>query len=144
MVKIKIPERDSVKVVEAEEGDLALLVYNTKLGYSEAGIFGVFEGVVNHAPKKVYGGFRKFYYRDYIRIGRPMLLKPCIDLGGEKVPIIEIPTYYKPGFFDFAITRLLGEVYAGQDEVIRQFQNWPGFEAHAEWISRLRKPYLEN
>ena len=45
-------------------------------------------------------------------------------------------------FYYFKIRGLIEEIHSGKDNIVRRLENLAGYEAHADWIKKLQKPYL--
>lgn len=127
MVKLNVCYDRKIKEtreVNIEEGDLVLVVHEGYYGHPSV-ILGVFD-----SGEEAKG---------YFHLWRPLLLRKTIGLGGIKIPIIE----YKRHKFSYKEDeRGLVELHAGKEEIVGLLKKLPGFEMHAEWVSRLEKPYL--
>jgi len=138
MAKIIIPER-KIEVfkpgleIDLEEGELILLLNGKRVdekGIVNSAIVGVFNGILEEFDKQKYGG----HYQDksYIKMRGVRVIKP-----------IDITRGLSDEYKTFLISRQIKSIYSPQDKIVETLQLWPGFEAHAEWVARLRKPYSE-
>ncbi|MBS3076018.1 hypothetical protein J4429_06210 [Candidatus Pacearchaeota archaeon] len=71
-------------------------------------------------------------------LGNYYILKRCEKFGGLCVPLVET----KSGLIN--VSSRLRDFYVGQESIVKALQSWECFEAHAEWIARLRKLYIED
>ncbi len=139
MTKIIIPKDITTKIrsVEVEEGDL-MLILTDHMENSFA--FGIFEDVKIRPGTNPYAQNTE---ENRITLKPSLILKtqerfghvvlPCFAIYGGK--IVNREGAYR-------VNRGLLEVYCGQNEIVTKLKNTKGFEAHAEWISRLVKPYI--
>ena len=141
MTKIIVPRELERKCEEfsVKENDLILVMKKVK-SKSTHPIFGIFSEVNN----------------DKLRIIQPYILKPCESLGGGLyVPIVEAIQYnYDYGrvrppsnlspedrYTYVKISPSLQKLFSGQDDIVKTLRNLKDFEAHADWIEKLKKPY---
>ncbi|MDP6641762.1 MAG: hypothetical protein QGF74_00020 [Candidatus Nanoarchaeia archaeon] len=80
-----------------------------------------------------------------VRGNEYVILTPCYmlgeydSLGGIKVPKISNPPSKKDGL----ALKMFKEIVIGKREIVNKLRSWGnGYEFHADWIDRLRKPYL--
>ena len=145
MTKIIIPRELERKCEEFEEfsvkeNDLILVMKKVK-SKSTHPIFGIFSEV----------------NKDKLRIIQPYILKPCEFLGcGLYIPIVEAIQYdYNYGrvrplsnlspeerYTYIKISPSLQKLFSGQEEIVKTLRSLKDFEAHADWIEKLQKPYL--
>lgn len=119
--------------INVEEGELVLVVHEGYYGCPSVTL-GVFS-----TEYKIAGGPIEQTEKGYFHLWRALLLDGATKLGGIKIPIIEHRKYkfsYKED------ERGLLEFHAGKEEIVGLLKKLPGFEMHAEWVSRLEKPYL--
>ena len=136
MAKLNIPyDRNTKKTreIDVEEGELALIVHE---GYhrSPSITLGVFS-----TQNTTIGNKIEQEKKGYFHLWKAVLLNEPIKLGGMKIPIVENRKYkftYKED------EKGILEFHAGKEEIVGLLKKLPGFEMHAEWISRLEKPYL--
>ena len=134
MAKIKIPESTraitTYREVEIGEGELILLLNRHRVDEN---------GLVKLAVLGVFGEFieEDYYKRKYIKVLSPIELRPDNTLG--ILPHLSKSEEYRT----FMLTSQIKQIYSPQEQIIQVLQTWPGFEAHAEWISKLTKPYLK-
>lgn len=136
MAKIIIPGRKIVSEgleIELVEDELILLVNAGMFRNGEiiSVYFGVFKGM------EEFNGART--YPDKIRIKPQFTMKKSERFGGDYARILENSKY--GGRYD--VSAFIRQIYSGQEQIVQALKSWPGFEGHAEWVSKLRKPYLE-
>lgn len=130
-----IPERKIMAIqqikpleLDIEQSELILLTTSSNFdnGYRNAASLGAFNNITNDAKNNTYIDLGWFYF-----------LRKCDKkFGGSYIPLAES----KCGLISVSS---LKDFYVGQDQIVSALQSWPGFEPHAEWVARLRKPYLE-
>jgi len=149
MVKILIPKKRievlrGYKDYNVEEGELVMIVTTDRLGEDEkvnSAILGVFKGtkyVDNTELRQKYS--RRYHDEEYLLFSKAFVLRPPIIFGSVEIPVVE---GYDQTSLKIGPKGRIRNIYSPQEEILRQLQSWPGFEAHAEWVSRLRKPYIE-
>jgi len=140
MTKIIIPGRKVIvtnREFDLQEGELILLLTGGRIdenGWAKSVILGVFDEIYNEDNSKFrerYGG-RRYYDKRYLNLLNSMVLKRDIREPSEK--------YNSRNVW---ITKAIRQIYTPQEQIVQALQSWPGFEAHAEWVAGLRKPYLE-
>lgn len=129
MTKIIIPEFKDMnlpqRVFEIEKGDLVLVTdYERRIRKKSESIYiGVFEDI------------KRLGILDVLLNSKAYVLgKGSEKFGGEWI---------------YDVHKTMGEYYlgpsldiiVGQEQIARALQSWSGFEPHAEWVARLRKPY---
>lgn len=77
-------------------------------------------------------------HKQFIVIKPQYTIRKAKKLGGVDLAFLEDP---KIGG-RYMIGSYIREIYGGQNEIVKQLRSWQGFEPHAEWISRLEKPYV--
>lgn len=129
MAKVIIPGVPAVpnREFDANEGDLALFAYDPQIKAGE----------INSLTLGVFQGFRE----RAMKISSPFILEGCEQLGGINICIVRTPIY-RAIESDFIINAHLRVLEFGQERVADYLKKLNGFEAHAEWVSRLTKPYL--
>ena len=138
MVKIIVPERKLQTIsleVEVSEGELILLVNShraSKDGEINSALLGVFEGLYSKRTGKY-----EDVDRTYMKLANVYVLNKCGRMGGLDLPCLE-----SRGNVNLCKNTNIKNIYSPQEQIVQVLQSWPGFEAHAEWVSRLRKPYL--
>ena len=121
------------KEIEVENRGLVLLVTRSQRKTPteiNSATLGVFEELSEG------NRFMHIYLRDQYYI-----LYPSEDFGGLRVPLITSGKNSHSIFKFRAIKRGL-EIYSGQEEIVRTLRCLKDFEAHADWIEKLKKPYL--
>jgi len=144
MTKIIVPSELERKCEEfsVKENDLILVMRKVKNKFTHP-IFGIFSEVNNDKKN--------------LRIIQPYILKPCEFLGGGLyVPIVEAIQYdYNYGrvrpqlnispedrYTYVKISPTLQKLFSGQEEIVKTLRSLKDFEAHADWIEKLKRPYL--
>lgn len=87
------------------------------------------------------GHLRVFNKLDYNRIiiDHPYILRKSDQFGRITIPLIDRVKEDSKSYSNFGRP---DDLYVGQEDILEAVRNWPGFEVHAEWISRLKRPYI--
>ena len=99
----------------------------------------VFGGIIeedNSKFREKYGP--RYYDKKYLKILSPNELK-SISVFGQTFFGLSKSQEYRT----FWITKQIKQIYSPQEQIVQALQSWPGFEPHAEWVARLKKPYVE-
>lgn len=94
------------------------------------------------------GVFRKFLPKPAgsrelpaIVLDKAFTLGPCETLGGIIVPEISLIKAHPGEELTYSVRPCM-ELYLGKERIIKALERKPLYEGHADWISRLEKPYL--
>lgn len=71
-------------------------------------------------------------------------IEPSEKLGGIDVPMIIVPNYrkaYRERNHILDISTELISAHLGQEQIVKELREYKSYQAHADWIARLRKPY---
>jgi len=151
MARIKIPGGEESLIHKASEGDLVLVIAGRALSCDPpcAMTFGIFKKLRTER-RKVQRDNRMFPDRQrppveiktqVVVVDPAYTLKPYQELGGIKIPIVS-QRPCTPAEFALYRGRKCVELYFGKRNITAELSKWEEFQPHAEWIARLRKPYL--
>lgn len=136
MAKIKLPGgirlTDAVQRIEEIDIPKGELVLVRPVNSVRGVVLGIFEALERFPESKTLTLQPAYNLYKTVSLGGvtlPMMdyICMCGKLGLARYDINSINRYYR--------------IYVGQDESVKALESWPGFEAHAEWVAKLRKPY---
>ena len=144
MVRVVIPREVKVatsREVDINSGELIMLVSDRNIsetGELSSAAICVFDNVV--FGERRGGRRRKNRIKGpFIDVRNVFYLYPSKQLGGIGLPIIKsyrLEHQYKLSW--------IKDLYVGRDQIVEKLRSSPGFEPHADLISRTEKPYLRD
>jgi|GEM_PF-3577748 len=134
MVRIILPERKEYgkKGLEfvVEPGDLTFLKGQWAcINYSH--ILGIFESYKEQDGRRP----AELIFR------MPYILHPCEQFGAMTLPLITPDCREKGLVQQYALHRSK-TVFVGQEAIADALRAMKGYEPHAEWVEKLKKPYI--
>jgi len=142
MVKIYLPDGSQISekefrgIEKSPEGELVLLLKYEQIRKDKPPV-AMNLGVLKKAD------FENF--TPLFRLSCFYSLEPSEWIGGIYIPLVSLPSVRKRNRFSehtYYLTNVVSSVRLGQAEIVKELMKTPGYEPHADWISRLRKPYV--
>lgn len=126
MSTLQIPQRNvEIKTLEIEKGELVLIRSKKQKEEGVSITLGVFKDGTNYEGNFYPGIFLSSSY----------YLRRCDKLGGQDVCLIEY------GRNSYILNSDL-EIIIGKENIVERLKENEKFAPHADWISKLNKPYL--